>query len=93
MPSTVYVGNLDWNVDSNELFELCTQFGDVRHAQVIQDHDTGQSRGFGFVELPDDSAAEKLIEALQSTTHRGRELAINKAKHGRHRVSDDLELE
>ena len=80
MPTTLHVGNLDWNVDSNELYELCSQFGVVRHAQVMLDHENGQSRGFGFVEMQDDREAEKVIAALQNEAHHGRPLSVNIAK-------------
>ena len=58
MGKKLYVGNLTYQVDSSQLEQLFSQFGTVQSAQVIQDRDTGRSKGFGFVEM--DSEAEAL---------------------------------
>jgi RNA recognition motif-containing protein len=76
----LYVGNLGYNVTSSSLEQLFTQFGEVRSAQVIQDRDSGQSKGFGFVEMSDDNAAREAIAALNGTDHEGRPLTVNEAK-------------
>jgi RNA recognition motif-containing protein len=75
----IYVGNLPFNYDSQQLEELFSQYGEVESAQVILDRDTGRSRGFGFVELADD-AARKAIEELDGTDVSGRSLTVNEAK-------------
>lgn len=76
----LYVGNLSYNVTSASLEELFSQFGAVRSAQVIQDRDTGRSKGFGFVEMSDDNAAREAINGLHEKEHDGRPLTVNEAR-------------
>jgi RNA recognition motif-containing protein len=75
-----YVGNLSYNVTDQGLEELFTPFGSVTSAQVIQDRDTGRSKGFGFVEMGDENAAREAIKGLHETEHDGRPLTVNEAK-------------
>ncbi len=75
----IYVGNLPYSTTSDELRSLFSQHGQVDSAAVIMDRDTGRSRGFGFVEMPDD-AARTAIEALNGSEYSGRRLNINEAK-------------
>jgi RNA recognition motif-containing protein len=65
---------------NQSLEELFAAFGSVRSAQVIQDRDTGRSKGFGFVEMSDDNAARAAIQALNDKEHDGRRLAVNEAR-------------
>ncbi|MBT3011045.1 MAG: RNA-binding protein [Candidatus Thiodiazotropha sp. (ex Lucina aurantia)] len=76
----IYVGNLPWSVKDDELRQLFTEFGDVSSANVIMDKFSGRSRGFGFVEMPDSSAAENAIKALNEKEVGGRNLRVNEAK-------------
>jgi RNA recognition motif-containing protein len=76
----LYVGNLSYNVSSSDLEQLFAQYGAVRSAQVIQDRDTGRSKGFGFVEMADDNAARQAIQALNEKDHDGRPLTVNEAR-------------
>jgi RNA recognition motif-containing protein len=76
----IYVGNLPWSVKDDELRNLFTEFGDVSNANVIMDKFSGRSRGFGFVEMPDSSAAEDAIKALNEKEIGGRNLRVNEAK-------------
>jgi RNA recognition motif-containing protein len=62
------------------LEQLFAEFGAVVSAQVIQDRDTGRSKGFGFVEMQDDASAQKAISALNEKEHEGRALTVNEAK-------------
>ena len=80
MAKTIYVGNLVWDANQDDLFQLFSQYGKVTRAQVISDRETGRSRGFGFVEMEDDSEAQKAIEALNNFDHKGRALTVNEAK-------------
>ena len=80
MAMKLYVGNLSYGVTSETLEELFAQFGEVRSAQVIQDRDTGRSKGFGFVEMADDNAARDAINALHDKEHDGRPLTVNEAR-------------
>ena|SRR5688572_6503518 len=76
----LYVGNLSYETTNATLEELFSPFGAVRSAQVIQDRDTGRSKGFGFVEMSDDNAARAAISALNDKEHDGRRLAVNEAR-------------
>jgi len=76
----LYVGNLSFNVSSADLEQLFAQFGTVESAQVVQDRDTGRSKGFGFVEMGDDNAAQEAIRGLHEKEHEGRPLTVNEAR-------------
>ncbi|MBQ4480991.1 MAG: RNA-binding protein [Victivallales bacterium] len=80
MAKNLYVGNLSYSVRDDELNQLFSQFGKVSSARVITDHDTGRSKGFGFVEMPEDSEAEAAIAALNGQENNGRTLTVNEAK-------------
>ena len=80
MGKKLYVGNLTYSVSSSDLEQLFSQFGTVQSAQVIQDRDTGRSKGFGFVEMADDNAAREAINALHDKEHDGRPLTVNEAR-------------
>jgi RNA recognition motif-containing protein len=80
MAKKLYVGNLSYQVDSSELEQLFGQHGQVLSAQVINDRDTGRSKGFGFVEMANDSEAEAAIQALNGQEHGGRALTVNEAR-------------
>lgn len=76
----LYVGNLSYDITSASLEELFAPFGSVRSAQVIQDRDTGRSKGFGFVEMADDNAARASIAELNEKDVNCRPLAVNEAR-------------
>jgi RNA recognition motif-containing protein len=76
----LYVGNLSYNTSSSDLENLFAQFGSVQSAQVIEDRDTGRSKGFGFVEMQSDQEAEAAIQGLNGKDHGGRPLTVNEAK-------------
>lgn len=80
MSKKLYVGNLSYEVADSNLEELFGEFGAVRSAQVIQDRDTGRSKGFGFVEMEDDGAADQAIRGLNEKDHGGRKLTVNEAR-------------
>lgn len=80
MGKKLYVGNLSYSVTSEGLEELFAAFGSVQSAQVIQDRDTGRSKGFGFVEMGDDHAAQEAIKGLHEKEHDGRPLTVNEAR-------------
>jgi RNA recognition motif-containing protein len=80
MGKKLYVGNLNFGVDSGALEELFGAYGNVQSAQVISDRDTGRSKGFGFVEMSSESEASSAIEALNGREHEGRALTVNEAK-------------
>jgi len=76
----LYVGNLSYSIDGSQLEELFSKYGHVRSAEVIQDRDTGRSKGFGFVEMGDDNAAREAIEGLNDHEQDGRPLTVNEAR-------------
>jgi len=80
MGSKLYVGNLSYNVTNADLEQLCAQHGTVKSAEVIQDRDTGRSKGFGFVQMGNDQEAQAAISALNGQEHDGRALTVNEAK-------------
>lgn len=80
MATNIYVGNLSFTTDSNELENLFAEYGAVDRAQVITDRETGRSRGFGFVEMANDDEAQNAIESLNGKDVDGRELRVNVAK-------------
>ena len=75
----IYVGNLPWSVEDKELEELFSEYGDVESAKVIKYKDSNRSKGFGFVEMDDESAA-KAIEALEGHELEGRPLKVNQSR-------------
>lgn len=80
MGMRLYVGNLSYDATNASLEELFAPFGSVRSAQVIQDRDTGRSKGFGFVEMADDNAARTAISELNEKDFGGRPITVNEAK-------------
>ena len=75
----IYVGNLPFSTTSTELEELFSQYGAVDSAAVINDRETGRSRGFGFVEM-EDTAGKQAIEELDGSDFGGRNLKVNEAR-------------
>lgn len=80
MSKNIYVGNLQWSATEEELKELFNNYGTVTSAQIIQDRETGRSRGFAFVEMSQDEEADKAIINLNGKELGGRNLKINEAK-------------
>jgi len=76
----IYVGNLAYSVTDNELHDAFAEFGEVSRANVIMDRDTGRSKGFGFVEMPDNAQAEAAINGLNEKDLGGRAIRVNEAK-------------
>jgi cold-inducible RNA-binding protein len=80
MAKNLYVGNLTWETNSNDLLALFQAHGTVAQAQVMTDRETGRSRGFGFVEMTHDEEAQAAIDSLNGTPFRGRPLTVNEAR-------------
>ena len=80
MNSNLYVGNLTFNTTTADLETLFAQHGDVKKAQVINDRDTGRSRGFGFVEMESQEGADAAISTLNGKDLDGRDLTVSVAK-------------
>jgi RNA recognition motif-containing protein len=75
----LYVGNLPYNISDDQLRDMFARFGDPDSARVITDRDTGQSKGFGFVEFSNDEQAQKAL-SLNGTDFGGRSLKVNEAR-------------
>ena len=76
----IYVGNLPYNTTDEDLRAAFGEHGEVTSVNVISDKFTGQSKGFGFVEMADNSAADAAIKALNETDMGGRNLKVNEAR-------------
>jgi RNA recognition motif-containing protein len=80
MSMKLYVGNLSFKTTSEDLQKLFEQAGEVESAKVIEDRDTGRSRGFGFVEMVDREGGENAIEQFHGKDYQGRALTVNEAR-------------
>ena len=78
MSKNLYVGNLPFTTTADDLREAFSQFGSVTRAQVVEDRETGRSRGFGFIEMAD--GADAAIENLNGAMFQGRSLTVNEAR-------------
>ncbi len=76
----IYVGNLSFAMTEDELREAFAQYGDVTSAKIINDHETGRSRGFGFVEMPNASEGQIAIEKINGEELKGRPVRVNEAR-------------
>ena len=76
----IYVGNLSYGVTEDELRDAFSEYGKVSSVSIISDKFSGQSKGFGFVEMADNSEADKAIKALNGTAIKGRNIKVNQAK-------------
>jgi len=76
----IYVGNMPYSTDDNELENIFKEFGEVTSAKVIMDRETGRSKGFGFIEMTSQEDGQRAIEALEGKEVDGRNLRVNEAK-------------
>ena len=76
----IYVANIPWKASEDQLRELFSQYGEVASAKIIMDRETQRSRGFGFVEMTDDSAARQAISNLNGADFLGKALVVNEAR-------------
>lgn len=79
MTKTLYVGNLPWSVTSEDLGQAAGRYSEVISCRIATDRETGRSRGFGFVEVPDGNA-QAVIDGLSSVEWEGRTLTVNEAR-------------
>jgi cold-inducible RNA-binding protein len=80
MAKKIYVGNLSFQTTEADVSAMFGNVGQVESVQIITDRDTGRSKGFGFVQMTDDAAAEKAIAALNGKEVNGRQLTVNEAR-------------
>jgi RNA recognition motif-containing protein len=76
----IYVSNLSFNIQDDDLRQFFAPYGEVTSAQIINDRETGRSRGFGFVEMADEAASKKAIEELNGTSVDNRTITVSEAK-------------
>jgi RNA recognition motif-containing protein len=76
----IYISNLSFKVEDSDLQQLFEEYGEVSSAKVISDRYTGRSRGFGFVEMPNDEAAQKAITELNQAEYDGKVIVVNEAR-------------
>lgn len=76
----IFVGNIPYTTTSDDLSELFAEFGEVADARVITDRATGRSKGFGFVDMPNDSEANEAMKSLNASDYSGRPLTVNEAR-------------
>jgi RNA recognition motif-containing protein len=79
----IYVGNLDFKVDENDLKQLFVEYGTVNEAKVITDRNSGRSKGFGFVTMNESVEGKKAISELNGATYENREMVVNEAREKR----------
>src|SRR5204863_4216202 len=76
----IFVGNLSYQTTQDELYAAFSAFGSVERVNIVTDRDTGQPRGFAFVEMTDSNAAQQAIQSLNGTEMNGRALNVNEAR-------------
>ena len=76
----IYIGNLPYSISEDELRELFAAHGEVSSANIIMDRESGRSKGFGFVEMPEKEQAEAAINAVNQTDVQGRSVRVNEAR-------------
>ncbi|MEO6524086.1 MAG: RNA-binding protein [Mucilaginibacter sp.] len=83
----IFVGSLPFKVEESELKEVFEEFGEVTSVKIITDRETGRSKGFGFIEMPDDEAAQKAINDVNGAELYGRTIVVNQAEEKKDRPS------
>lgn len=84
----IYVSNLSYNTSSDSLQNLFAELGEVSSANIITDRETGRSRGFGFVEMPNDAEGQKAIDELNGVDFEGKTISVNVARPRVERSND-----
>jgi len=79
----IYIGQLPYNVNEDELREIFSEYGEIASLNLIKDRFSGQSKGFGFIDMPNNSEADKAIKALNKSMLKGREIKVNQAEERR----------
>ena len=77
---SIYIGNLDYEINKQDLNEVFSEYGTVKRVHIPTDRETGRVRGFGFVELESDAEEQQAIKTLDGAEWMGRELRVNKAR-------------
>lgn len=85
----IYIAGLSFGTNEADLNKLFTEYGEVSSAKVISDRETGRSRGFGFVEMADETEGQKAIDALNGTEYDQKVIKVNPARPRIERLSND----
>jgi RNA recognition motif-containing protein len=80
VPMRIFVGNLSYRTEEPQLEQLFSALGQVSSVRLVRDHETGRSRGFGFVEMNDDDQGRAACDALNQQEFEGRQLTVNEAR-------------
>ncbi len=83
--TNIYVGNLSFNASEDDIRQAFAQYGEVSSVNIIMDRETGRSRGFAFVEMPDGEQAKEAIEQVNLSEIDGRKVTVNEARPKRDR--------
>ena len=76
----IYVGNLSYEITDDEVKDLFSPHGEISSVSIIKDKQSGQSKGFGFIEMPNQAEAEEAIKALNESEVKGRNIKVNQAR-------------
>lgn len=76
----IYIGNLNYRVREDDLKQVMEEYGVVDSVKIVKDRDTGKSKGFAFVEMPDDAAGKKAIDELNEAEFEGRQMVVKEAR-------------
>ncbi len=87
----IYVGNLPYGIDRDQLADIFSPFGEVSAARIVNDRETGRSKGFGFVEMPNSEEANRAIAELNGSEIGGRKAVINEARPREERPRRDFD--
>jgi len=89
MPTKLYVGNISFKATENDLEDLFSQYGDIESVYIIADRNTNRSKGFGFIEMTDATAAEAAISALNGKEWMERNIVVNEARDRNDRTQNN----
>ena len=90
---TIFIGNLSWNTEEKDLKDLFSSYGEVKKCKIPVERDSGKKRGFGFVEMSNQSSEQTAIDDLQDVEWMGREIRVHKAEQRNHSLRKNRRYE
>ena len=81
----IYIGQLPYSVTEDDIKELFSEYGEIASLNLVKDRFSGQSKGFGFIDMPNNSEADKAIKALNKSMFNGREIKVNQVQQSKKR--------